>query len=100
MRRVAPREPSSLKSLLPALLGRLAREGGPASMLQPLWAELVGPVLAAQSRPSALHGKVLVVTASSPLWAGALEAQGRAVVARLSERHPGLGVERLEVRVG
>lgn len=97
---MASREPSSLRTLLPALLGRLAREGAPASALQPVWAELVGPALAAQCRPTALHGGVLVVTTGSPLWAGALEAQTPTVLARLAERHPELGISRLEVRVG
>jgi predicted nucleic acid-binding Zn ribbon protein len=96
---LATREPPSIRSLLPALLGRLAREGGPASALQPVWADLVGAVLAAHSRPTALEGGVLVVTARDALWAGALEAQSRAVVARLAEKHPGLGVQRLEVRL-
>jgi predicted nucleic acid-binding Zn ribbon protein len=97
---VAAREPSSIRDLLPALLGRLAREGAPASGLQPIWADVVGPALAAQSRPVALEGGVLVVSMRDALWAGALEAQARAVVARLTERHPELRIERLRVRVG
>jgi predicted nucleic acid-binding Zn ribbon protein len=97
---VARREPPSIRSILPGVLGRLAREGGPVSALQPVWADVVGPVLAAQSRPSALRGEVLEVCATSAMWAGALEAQAARVLARLAEQHTQLGIRRLEVRVG
>lgn len=91
------RDPQTLKALLPAVLARLTREGRPAALLAPLWAELAGAQLAQHSRPVALHGDCLRVEAESGLWAGVLEVHTPELLARLEKHHPRLGIRRLEI---
>ena len=85
-------------------LNRVLRsfDAPPATTLAPLfadWDRLVGPQVAAHTRPVALTGTTLVVSVSDPAWATQLRWMGDEVVERLTE---GLGpgvVETIEVRV-
>lgn len=88
---MARRDLQSLRSLLPNLLGKVARESGRARHLWPLWREAVGDLIAQAARPVALEGGVLVVAASGPEWASEIARQEAEIVRRLAERlGPGL----------
>ena len=83
---VAPRDPTSLKDLLPAVLARLARESGGGDRLGPVWDQLVGPTIAKNARPFALRDGTLVVRVTSPRWASELGGQAQALVAKLEDK--------------
>lgn len=96
---MSPRDPQHLAALLPALLGRLARGGTPASLLMPVWSRIAGAGLAEHSRPTRLQGDRLEITADDPLWAGVLEVNAKGILTRIQADHPDLGVRVLDVRV-
>ncbi|HEY8210485.1 MAG TPA: DUF721 domain-containing protein [Myxococcaceae bacterium] len=83
---VAQRDLQSLRSLLPGVLGKVARESGRARHLQPLWREAVGETIARSSRPVSLEGRTLVVSVPTAEWARELERQAPEIVARLQQR--------------
>lgn len=89
------RDFTSAKDLLPALLGRLTREGGPARALQSVWEREVGVQLARNSRVVALEHDVLTLWVSAPPWAQALRKQEQLLCARLTERIGPPGIRRL-----
>ena len=82
---VARHDPQSLRSLLPALLGRVARESGRARHLQPLWREAVGEAIAQAARPVTLEGGVLVVAVPTQQWAAELHRHGPEILSRLQQ---------------
>lgn len=83
---VARRDFQSLRTLLPDVLGKVARESGRARHLQPLWREAVGETIARSSRPVALEGRTLVIAVPTQDWARELERQAPEIVRRLQER--------------
>ena len=82
---VARRDFQSLRSLLPGVLGKVARESGRARHLQPLWREAVGEAIARSCRPVSLEGRTLVVSVPTGDWARELERQAPEIVARLQQ---------------
>jgi predicted nucleic acid-binding Zn ribbon protein len=50
------------------------------------WDEIVGPQLAGQTAPLRLQGGVLVLSASSPLWAAEVRQLSRVITERVNER--------------
>jgi predicted nucleic acid-binding Zn ribbon protein len=91
---------SAARDLLPALLCRLARDGGPARGVQLVWAWEVGPRLAQHAKVQRLEGDILYLQVSSAAWAHALERQEAALCARLSRRVGEPGVRGLRFVVG
>lgn len=71
-----------LKGPLARALGKVA-EAGPASVLAPVWAEAVGPTLAARSRPVRFQDAVLTVVAD-PEFLPHLEQQNAMLRDRLN----------------
>ena len=64
-----PDEPAGIGSVIKELLGgREMRDGLALGRLTRSWDEVVGPELAAETRPIALDEAALVVGASSPAW--------------------------------
>jgi len=61
--------------MLPRVLGQLGREPGGTAALGALWSAVQGPVIAAQSRPTALVQGLLRVSVPSATWRSTLEAQ-------------------------
>lgn len=90
------REPIALKSLLPSLLGRLAREGGPVASLAPLWEEVVGESIARQAHPRRMEGTLLIIGVSSAVWARELAGRERELLKSLAERLPSLPLTGLQ----
>ena len=57
-----------------------------AGDLHAAWEQVVGPQLASQTAPLRLQGGVLVLSASSPLWAAEVRQLGRVITERVNER--------------
>ncbi|HVE83013.1 MAG TPA: DUF721 domain-containing protein [Myxococcales bacterium] len=90
---VARRDLQSLKSLLPDVLAKVARESGRARHLWPLWREAVGGPIAQAARPVSLENGVLVVRVPTADWAKEIQRQEAEIVSRLAEKL-GAGVVR------
>lgn len=82
---MASGNPTSLKQLLPAVLGRIAKDGK-ASALSPVWADVAGPQLAKNAEPCELSDGTLVVKVTGSGWAREVDAQSARLCALLSER--------------
>lgn len=54
--------------------------------VQAVWAEVVGPAVAAVTEPTAERGGALVVRCESSVWAQELEMMGPQLLAKLRER--------------
>jgi predicted nucleic acid-binding Zn ribbon protein len=79
---VASRDPTPLASLLPDVLGRLARDGAGAAVLWALWPRVQGAIIGAQSRPVRLVDGVLEVEVRAPTWRATLQAQEAVLLER------------------
>lgn len=77
----------------------LGRPGGLAA-LGAAWAQLVGPALAAHTRPRAVRDGVLAIVADGPAWAGQLRYLDRVLVERIATEVPGVEVREVRVSVG
>jgi predicted nucleic acid-binding Zn ribbon protein len=71
--------------LLGVVLGAVARDTGSASVLSPLWRQVVGETLAAVSKPHRWLGTTLVIQCASTSWANELRSQA-ALLERLQAR--------------
>lgn len=93
-------EPSTLRTSLDRIVRHL---GGPsadvATEVFGRWGELVGDAVAANSRPVALRGTILVIAVADPAWATQLRFLEGDLVARLQARLGAGAIESIEVRV-
>jgi len=90
---VASHRFTSIRELLKQSAVELVQTSGSTAALIPVWNEAVGPSIAKNARPKALHGEVLVVEADNAQWAEAIEKAKGEIVARLN------GVKQLRVEV-
>lgn len=67
--------------------------------LEAAWPDLVGPALAAHSRPRALREGVLSVLADGPAWAGQMSYLDEVLVARIAVEVPSARVREVRVTV-
>lgn len=88
-----PGGPSHAEPVAPvgdALRRLAARRGWEAHLvagdLNAQWESIVGPQLAGHTAPLRLQGGVLVLAASTPLWAAEVRQLGRVIVSRVNER--------------
>ena len=95
---MASREPTPLASLLPDVLGRLAREGSGAAVLGALWPRVQGAIIGAQSRPVALVDGVLQVDVRSATWRATLQAQEAVLLDRWNAAVRHAQARRIEFR--
>jgi predicted nucleic acid-binding Zn ribbon protein len=63
------------------------------------WIELVGPALAAHSRPVHLRAGVLRVEVDDPAWASQFGYLGDGLVEALAGRAPQAGIRRISVGI-
>ncbi len=82
MGRLAPR---SVAKAIRLARDRAAPQTGLAAT-QALWAEVVGPAVAAAAEPVSERGGTLVVRCESAVWAQELEMMGPQLLERLRER--------------
>jgi predicted nucleic acid-binding Zn ribbon protein len=71
---------------MPKVLEKMARDGGDARTLVPVWAELVGEQAARNSKPHELRDGTLEVAVTSTSWARELSTQADDILARLQAR--------------
>jgi predicted nucleic acid-binding Zn ribbon protein len=88
MSRHAPRK---LSDAMAGLTDRLAPQTG-LGAVQRVWADAVGPVIAANATPTAEREGTLTVTCASSVWAAEVDLLGPELLAKLNER---LGAGRL-----
>jgi predicted nucleic acid-binding Zn ribbon protein len=96
---VASREPTSLASLLPDVLGRLVKDGRGAGALGALWSRVQGAVIGAQSRPVELVEGVLRVDVRGATWRATLQAQEAVLRERWNAAVARAPVRRIEFRL-
>ena len=96
---MASREPTPLASLLPDVLGRLAREGNGAPALGVLWPHVQGATIGAQSRPVALVDGVLQVDVRGATWRATLQAQEAVLLGRWNAAVRHAQARRIEFRL-
>jgi predicted nucleic acid-binding Zn ribbon protein len=82
MGRIAPRPAASA---IRAARDRAAPQTTLAAT-QAVWAEVVGPALAAAAEPASERGGTVTVRCESAVWAQELEMMGEQVLARLRQR--------------
>jgi predicted nucleic acid-binding Zn ribbon protein len=63
------------------------------------WDDLVGPALAAHSRPRSVRGGVLSIVVDGPAWAGQLRYLDEVLLARIAESLPDVEVREVRVTV-
>jgi predicted nucleic acid-binding Zn ribbon protein len=97
---VANRDIPSARDLLPAVLGRLARNGGPVQGLQAVWEQEVGARLGKQTQVTALHGDVLHIRVPQIAYADALQRDQDMICERMTRRLGGPAIRTLRVEVG
>lgn len=72
---------------------------GSASLFQG-WPEIVGPELAAHTRPVEVERGRLIVAADHPGWVQLLRAREAEIVRRLGRSHASLGISRIATVLG
>lgn len=96
---MASRDPTSLASLLPDVLGRLVKDGRGAGALGALWSRVQGGVIGAQSRPVELVEGVLRVDVRGATWRATLQAQEAVLRERWNAAVARAPVRRIEFRL-
>ncbi len=98
-RRARRDDPEPLTTAISALIdSRGWREPAAAGSVFGRWAEIVGPDLAAHTRPDSLSGRELTVTADSTAWATQVRLLAADLVRRLNAELGDGSVERVKVR--
>jgi predicted nucleic acid-binding Zn ribbon protein len=92
-------------SSLKEILGTLFREGGlpfnpEDARIWKVWKEVVGPVVAARTRPSWIREGRLRVTVSDPIWLQELQFVESEIVEKLNRTLAREAVTRIEFRLG
>ncbi len=80
----------TLKSLA-EMMGSALMSTGSAAALMPIWARLVGEVVAKHSRPVRWEGKTLVIRFDGPAWLSALETERASLLRKLISELGGSG---------
>ena len=98
-RRARRDDPEPLNTAIDALIDSHGwREPAAAGSVFGRWAEIVGPELAAHTRPDSLSGRELTVTADSTAWATQVRLLAAQLVRRLNAELGDGSVERVKVR--
>jgi predicted nucleic acid-binding Zn ribbon protein len=83
---------------LGAAFDTLSRELAPQTLLaevQRAWPQAVGPVIAAQAKPTSERRGVLTISCSASVWAQELDLMSAEILERLNERLEGAEITRL-----
>jgi predicted nucleic acid-binding Zn ribbon protein len=70
------------------MMGAVLKQTGSAGAIAPIWARVVGEVIAKHTRPLRWEGKTLVIRCDADAWRAALEPE-----AALGEPHVTLALE-------
>lgn len=66
------------------MMGSTLRHTGSAAVLAPVWARVVGELVASHSRPVRWEGKALVIRCDGEAWRAALESERLSLSRKLS----------------
>ncbi|HWC37856.1 MAG TPA: DUF721 domain-containing protein [Acidimicrobiales bacterium] len=100
-RHIADDDPRRLASSLDDVARTIGAPPAEAlSVVFARWEEVVGPSVAAHSRPVSLLRSTLVVSVDHPAWATQLRYLGATILARITETVGHEVATRVEVRVG
>ncbi len=69
------------------------------SSLDDQWPNIVGPALAAHSRPIEVRDGVLIVGCSDPSWASQIKWMDASIRERFAELFDGLVISRIQLRI-
>ena len=95
-----PQAPRRLGASLEQLLGYIQSPSIDAlSVIFGQWETVVGPDVAEHTKPAAIDGEELVVTATDPVWARELQWLETEVIARIRALTDNEQITRLRVRV-
>ncbi len=96
---VARRDLTSIRELLPSVLGELARTSGSAGPLQPVWEQIVGPTIARNASPLRFDRDALLILVASPGWTHELQQREQEIRGRLTAALGGRTVAKLVFRL-
>lgn len=82
--RVAFTDDARLMKSLAEMMGAVLKQTGSAGALAPVWARVVGEVLARHTRPVRWEGKALVVRCTADAWKQALEPERAGLCRKLN----------------
>ena len=94
------RDPAPLADLLGQVLGRVAADTGSAAAIQPVWSQVVGPVVARHAWCARLTQGTLAVACDSGQWRDELALQTAELLGRLRARLGSSAPERLTFELG
>lgn len=101
MRRPPLKRPLAIAEILESILKRrgLGKKLKQYSLFE-IWNELVGPLLAKQTRPKRMQGNTLIVTAKSASWVQELFFMKPFIIKKIEENIPGAGITDIRFIVG
>lgn len=82
------------------MLGQALKQTGSAAALTPIWARVVGEVVAKHTRPVRWQGTTLVVRCDADAWKQALEAERASLTRKLSAALGESAVSSIVLEVG
>jgi predicted nucleic acid-binding Zn ribbon protein len=87
----------ALMKSLADMMGAVLKQTGSAAAIAPIWARVVGDVVARHTRPLRWEGKTLVIRCDADAWRAALEPEkislGKKLAQALGEPHVTLLLE-------
>ena len=66
------------------MMGKVLKATGSAAVMNPIWARVVGEVVAKHTRPSRWEGKTLVIRCDGEAWRQALEPERTSLSRKLA----------------
>ena len=66
------------------MMGKVLKETGSAAVINPIWARVVGEVVARHTRPLRWEGKTLVIRCDGEAWRQALEPERSSLSRKLA----------------
>ena len=90
-----------IKNVLRKVLTRYpSQAGGDLTQIWELWDRAVGPVIAANTRPAAFKGKLLLVHAASSTWLHQLQFLKKEMIAKLNHALGKTLIDDLNFKIG
>lgn len=94
----AEKNPKSIDKILPAVIRNLGIEQKMEEVsLRSRWREVVGDVIAAQSRPLDIRGGILFIAVGNNVWMHEMRFQRTRIMEKIKYRFPGLKVKEIRL---
>lgn len=82
------------------MMGSVLKQTGSAGALMPIWARLVGDVVAKHTRPVRWEGQTLIIRCDGEAWRQALDAERTSLAKKLSASLGESAVSHIILEVG